>query len=76
MTETEEQCEMIAMVSYTWPGREMEYACLVHSVALWNVANAMGFFLAMKQLTPEEMVQHKCSQKKGVAREGDITFRV
>lgn len=60
--ETYHKCEMIPMFRYTWPGQGEAFSCYAHALQLSGIANAMGFYLQLIPLTPEEMEGKTCSQ--------------
>ena len=40
-------CDRPAAFRFTWPGKDEAGICLAHSVALENVASAMGFHIQL-----------------------------
>ena len=39
------RCQNIAVVRYTWPGHDENYACIDHAAKLRDVSEALGFHL-------------------------------
>jgi len=54
-------CPFPPMYRYTWPGQDERFACFLHAQQLLRVAQAMGFYLQMIPLSPDEMMKGQCS---------------
>lgn len=53
-------CGKDAVYRYTWPGRDESFICEQHSIALQNVAKAIGLYVQLIPVPPETMC---CEQK-------------
>lgn len=47
-------CKLTAAFRYTWPGRDESFVCVRHAGQLSGVAAALGMYLQLVPLTPEE----------------------
>ena len=57
------KCPNQAFYRYTWPGRNESFICTEHVNKLRGVASAMGLYLQVLELSPDEQAQHTCSQE-------------
>ena len=58
-----EKCKEPALFRYTWPGQDESYICLDHALKLDNVANSIGLYLQLIQLSTNELIEGKlCMQ--------------
>lgn len=58
-------CDKPAIYRYTWPGKDESVICKDHLGKLLSVANAMGVYLQIIQLSDEDLkVELICKQKE------------
>jgi hypothetical protein len=49
-------CDSPPVFRFTWPGKDEARICAIHAVKLRGVANAMGLYVQLIQLTPEDYI--------------------
>ena len=59
---SEKKCTNSAFYRYTWPGNNESYICTEHINKLKAIANAMGLYLQIIELSYEEQRAHTCGQ--------------
>lgn len=47
-------CRNYAALKYTWPGRDESAICAEHAPKLRGIANAIGLYVQLLPVTPEE----------------------
>lgn len=50
-------CQNPAAYRYTWPGEDETTICMIHAIALANVAQAIGLHLQVIPLTTEDFLK-------------------
>ena len=50
----QKNCEIEAIVKYTWPGRDQAGSCINHMARIQGVAEAMGLHIQFLPLDKEE----------------------
>lgn len=56
-------CTNGAIYRYTWPGQPEKRICFEHAVKILKIAQALGFYLHMTPLSPQEMMEDlQCHQ--------------
>lgn len=58
------KCTNPATYRFTWPGKDENYVCTLDAIRLLNVSNALGMYLQLIPLAPDEMVNKSCCQDR------------
>lgn len=54
----QEGCDSPPAFRFTWPGRDEACICAIHALKLRGVAGAMGLYVQMVPLTPDDYIRN------------------
>ena len=54
---------------FTWPGRDEACICVVHARKMQDIINAMGLYVQMIPLTPEDYIRNDYRETLDGAKE-------
>lgn len=50
------ECANPPAFRFTWPGKDEARICAIHAIKMRNIASAMGLYVQLIHLTPEDYI--------------------